>query len=477
MSSTLPDLNFGLCLKALLVLLVIDMLAPPLQVKAQLPFETQKLSQAKLRRIARRDSLMDKKHFGRAAIELGVDEVFVWSLDRYIRNEDYAKISFKTVGYNLNPAHWEWDNDPFQTNQFGHPYHGSYYFSSFRTNGYTFWESVPAAFVGSYLWETFAEVQAPAPNDFINTSFGGIVLGEMTYRLSNKIVNNRSRGFKRQLSEVCALLVNPTNGLNRIMDGKWGKVMRNSNERDSSKVAFNIDIGARRFGVNNTNGSFGWYGHASLLYGTPYEDYKKAFSNIMINVEMGKDDSSNVNTVSVYGSLVGWELSRDSSMKHLAILSANYDFIRNAAFFYSAQSVKMNLISQFVLSRKIKFNTNVGVGPILLAAVPDKYLYKGRDYDYGSGLSVNGSGGINLGDAFFYTINYRGGWVKTINGNNSHYFLHTVSNEVRYAFNKNFALGVEPGYFILKGHYKEHPEVNNTYPYVRASVRYSVTLK
>lgn len=444
---------------------------------AQMPFDSQKLSPVKLRRINRLDSLMDKKRFSRAVIELGADEVFVWSLDRYVRNEDYAKISFSTVWQHLNPGSWEFDNDPFQTNQFGHPYHGSYYFSSFRTNGYTFWQSVPAAFVGSYVWETAAENQKPAPNDFINTSFGGVILGEMTYRLSNKIVNNQTRGFKRQASEVVALLVNPTNGLNRIVDGRWGRVMRNSNERDSSKIALSLYVGARRFGANNTNGNFGWYGHLSMLYGTPYEGYKKAFSNIIVNIEGGKDDSSKVNVVSVYGSLTGWELQADSSMKHLAILSANYDYLRNEAFFYSAQSVKMNLFSQFTLSRKIKLNTALGVGPIILAAVPDMYLFRSRNYDYGSGVAVNGSGKIDLGDALYFSLSYRGGWIKTINGNNSHYFLHAVSNELSYAFNKNIALAAESGYFILEGHYADHPEVNKTYPYVRASVRYSVNLK
>lgn len=443
----------------------------------EMPFDAQKISPRKLRRMNRLDSLMDKKRFGRAVIELGVDEVFTWSLDRYVRNEDYAKISFKTVWHNLNPGSWEWDNDEFQTNQFGHPYHGSYYFNSFRTNGYTFWQSVPAAFIGSYVWETAAEVQPPAPNDFINTSFGGIILGEMTYRLSNKIVNNKSRGFKRQASEVIAFLVNPTFGLNRILDGRWGRVMRNSNERDSSKIALTLDVGARRFGANNTNGSFGWYGHLGMLYGTPYEGYKKAFSNINVNIEVGKDDSSKVNVVSVYGSLTGWELQADSSMKHLAILSANYDYIHNEAFSYGAQSVKMNLFSRFALTRKIKFNTALGAGPILLAAVPDRYFYRGRSYDYGSGFGVNGSGGLNFADAFRASIAYRGGWIKTINGNDSHYFLHTVSTDLSYSFNKNLALAAESGYFILKGNYAAHPEVNNTYPYARASVRYSINIK
>src|SRR3569833_2100563 len=41
-----------------------------------------------------------KKHFGRAVTELEVAEIVPWTIDRYIRKMDYAKISFKTVGNN-----------------------------------------------------------------------------------------------------------------------------------------------------------------------------------------------------------------------------------------------------------------------------------------------------------------------------------------------------------------------------------------
>ena len=428
-------------------------------------------------KITHRDNKIPKKRFGRAAIQLGVMEILPWTYDRYIARKDYAMISFKTVGHNLKPSSWTWDNDPFQTNQFGHPYHGNYFFSAYRSNGYTFWESVPAVFAGSYIWETAAEKQYPAPNDFINTSFGGIVLGEMTYRLSNKVVNNHTRGFKRQASEVLGFLINPMNGLTRIMDGKWGKVTSNPKEADSSRIYAEFDLGLRQFSVNNRDGKFGWYGHVKLLYGTPYEDYKTAFSNIAINAEFGKDDSSKVNLVSVYGSLLGWHIRSADNLRHLAVLSANYDYIRNVAFFYSAQSVKFNFISEYGLFRKFKLNSSFGAGPVLLGAVPDHYLFNGRNYDYGAGFAINAGGGFNLANKLFYTFNYRGGWLRTINGNRSHYFLHAVSSELRYMFVDNVSICAEPGYFNLRGYYKDFDNVSINYPYLRVSARYSLNIR
>lgn len=418
-------------------------------------------------------------HFGRAAAELGLVEIIPWSFDKFLKKADYANISFKSVGHNLKPTSWTWDDDNFQTNQFGHPFHGSQFYNSFRSNGYTFWQSVPATLVGSYIWESTAENQPPAINDFINTSFGGIVLGEMTYRLANKIVNNNSTGIKRQASEVLGFIINPTNGLNRIFDGKWGRVARNS-KRDSSDITAEFDVGLRSFVSDNSNlirnGNFGWYGHIKLLYGTPYKDYETPFSNIAINVEFGKDDSSKVNIVSVYGSLVGWEIKSTEKQQHLAVLSANYDFIHNQAFFYGGQSVKINLLSEYDITKTTKINTSFGAGPILLAAIPDPYLYlpHGRNYDYGPGFALNGGGQLTIADRLFYGINYRGGWIVTINGHPSHYFLHTLSSELSIKLIKGLLLSAESGYFNLHGSYQKYPDVGKNYPYIRLSTRYIV---
>jgi hypothetical protein len=415
-----------------------------------------------------------RKRFIRSAWLWATMEVVPWTFDKVVVHADFVDISWKTVGYNLHLSNWTWDDDDFVTNQLAHPAHGSLFFNSFRSNGYSFWQSTAAAFAGSYIWETFSENQAPAPNDFINTGFGGMVLGEMINRFSNKIIDNRRRGFRRQVSEIFAFMINPTNGLSRIIDGKWGKVYANSPQRDSSRVYAEIDAGMREFRVDHRNWKSGLYGHLKVLYGTPYEDYKTPFSNISVNAEFGEDDSSKVNVVSVYGSLRGWRIAETENSRHLALLTANYDFIDNEAFFYSAQSVRLNLFSEFGLTPKLKFSTVIGAGPILLAAVPDVYTYAGRNYDYCTGAGFNGSGAINLSDRFYFSMNYKGGWFTTLSGTASNYFLHTVSGEVSFRIMDGLSLCAEPGYFSLHGNYRHDPDVDKTYPYFRVSVRYGL---
>lgn len=193
-------------------------------------------------------------------------------------------------------------------------------------------------------------------------------------------------------------------------------------------------------------------------------------------MEVGKDDSSLVNMVSVYGSLKGWEIKSNEKLQHLLILSADYDFLHNSAFFYGGQSVKANFLSEYDITKNTKITTSFGAGPILLAAIPDPYLrlQHGRDYDYGPGLAFNAGGQLTLLNILTYGIHYQGDWTITENGHPSHYFLHAVSSEVTLNVIKSLAFSIESGYFTLHGVYKDYANVDKRYPYLRLSTRYTM---
>jgi hypothetical protein len=419
------------------------------------------------------DDSLTRKKFGHSALLLMASELTPWVVDRYVRQMDYAVISFKTVAHNLKPRSWTWDGDGFITNQFGHPYHGSLFYNSFRVNGYNFWGSSVAAFAGSFLWEVAAENQEPAPNDLINTGFGGIIMGEMTYRLANKIIDNRSRGFKRQSSEIVAFIVNPINGFSRLVRGQWGRFDSNPGRRDSTDILADFNLGLRQFKANRQKGEFGLFGRIRFVYGTGYAQLKKPFSNINISIEFGKDDSSLVNNVHIDGSLIGWNTRSGDRVKQAAIVTANYDFIRNQAFFYSAQSIRLSLNTDVKLWRAIKLTTTIGAGPIVLASVPDPYMFKERFYDYCAGAGFHGTMRLDIGERFTPAIGYRGGWLKTLNGHSSHHFLHAFTAELRYKLKSGYSVAFESGYLDLYGKYKAHQSITNTYPFLRIAARYN----
>jgi hypothetical protein len=452
----------------------------PTDCKSQLPDHTLPFTRDSIKSARVPRSYTLGQRFGRSAFELGLAETLVWGFDRYVKKADYAYINLQTMASHLTPKSWAWDKDPFPTNQIGHPFHGSIFYNSFRSNGFNFWQSAPAAFVGSYLWETFGENELPATNDFINTGLAGVMLGEVTHRLAEKIHNSHRRGFVKKAGEVFAFLINPMDGFNRLADGQWGKTPFYARKGELPAINMDFEVGLRKFTVNTTNpfeqGHFGAFGRIKLIYGTPGKDYKTPFSNFSLVTEFGEDDSSGLNIVSVQGSITGWKTEL-ANTTHLTTITANYDYIRNEAFFYSGESVKLNLLSEFDLPKHSALNTYLGIGPVLLVAIPDAYReFSDRNYDYGSGAAFNAGALLNLNNRLFYNIRYTGSWTRTLNGNRSNYYLSTFINELSLRVGGRLHVSAESGYFKLRGFYKNFPDVFRSYPYLRLSVRYGITI-
>ena len=137
------------------------------------------------------------------------------AFNAYVTKASFAKINFNTIATNLEIGA-VWDHDHFITNFFAHPYHGNMYFNTARSNGYSFWESVPFSFGGSLMWELFMENEPPSTNDLISTTVSGYFLGEVLYRSSSLIIDERLTGFPRVTTEVFAGLLNPMRALYRI---------------------------------------------------------------------------------------------------------------------------------------------------------------------------------------------------------------------------------------------------------------------
>jgi hypothetical protein len=422
--------------------------------------------------------IVPEKHFLRAATELFVVQLIPWSYDKFITKGEWAKLDINSIQRNLKPKNWEWDDNTFKTNQFAHPYHGNLYFNTFRSNGYSFWESVPSAFAGSFIWEVAAETNRFAPNDFINTSLGGITLGEMTHRIARKIVNNRARGTKRQVQEVFGLLVNPVNGVNRLINGEWGRV--HGQVDTGHKLRVDLNIGSRHFNIKTyqtkLRGKEELYVRLGLLYGEKYAESNVPFDHFSALIELGGGDSTYVNNVQVSGALKTWPMENEGDAKHLYTITMNYDFIKNNAFQYGGQSFAFKLLSNWNPKAKVQFTSEVGSGVIALGAVPDKYLFygEGRNYDYCAGIQVMASNKINFDHRFETELNYRGSRFQTINGNPSSYILNTLSADLRGFLNKRFSLAAGVGQYSLNGFFKGFDNVAEIYPFARFSVGYKL---
>jgi Domain of unknown function (DUF3943) len=421
------------------------------------------------------------KRFGRASLEWAAAQILPWAVNRYVRKEEFAKVTGKSILHNLKPSSMEWDDNQFFNNQFAHPYQGSLYFNSFRTNGYNFWESVPAVFVGTYTWETICETHLPAPNDLINTSLGGIIFGEMTNRLSNVILRRKAGKSKGIFREPFAFIINPVGSVNRLMDNR----NRNSVQQagvDYSPVSIVADAGLRHISAKVKSGSANYkkeiFGRIHLQYGDPFRDFKEPFSNFSLITEIGNSDSAKANTLQIEGCIYGRKIKQTDKSDLVFSLSMNYDFFSNSSFVFGVQSFGANWLSRFYLSKNVQMQIKGGAGIIPLAALPNPYMYygEGRKYDYGSGVNIKAGAGINIANRFCYNFNFTGGEAITINGYNSAHSFYSTSSNLRLVIYKGLSFNATSNNYIFSGNYKDYPDVKEHHVFRNFSIGYIIHL-
>ena len=119
----------------------------------------------------------------------------IYGLANLARGQVTARITPKTWWANMEQG-WVWDLDDFTVNQIGHPYQGNNYFNTGRANGLSFYESAAVTAFGSATWEYFGETNHASLNDFINTTLGGIALGEMFHRSAWLVRDTRATGTR-----------------------------------------------------------------------------------------------------------------------------------------------------------------------------------------------------------------------------------------------------------------------------------------
>lgn len=368
------------------------------------------------------DPERQKKHPWKAALEAFAINVGVQCFDQFVMNEEFAKISFHSIKHNIETG-FVWDNDQFSTNLFAHPYHGGLYFNAARSHGMNFWESVPYSFCGSLMWETTCEIEPPAINDLMATTFGGIAIGEVTHRVSNLVFDDRLSGFPRFMREFLGTLICPIKGLNRILSGDaWrvrGKYYK-YHDYQRSPVSFFASAGYRYLADNNTlfRGEGNPYVRFNLVYGDPFDgETTKPYDYFTLDATFGLSSNQPLITgLHLLGRLwsVPVEVSKGTEMEFGIFQHFNY---------YDSQPVKdgtslvpyriseaasfgPGIIYRFPqVGNLTRFEQRVFLDGILLGgSLTDYYNVIDRDYNMGSGYSVKAISFMEFGKVATFQI-------------------------------------------------------------------------
>jgi len=410
------------------------------------------------------------------AVETFGLNVLVFSIDRYVFKFDYSvQVGFNSWKHNIKTG-WEWDTDRFGVNFIGHPYSGNLSFNTARSNGYNFWQSFPFAVGGSLMWEYFGENTLPSYNDVINTPVNGAFIGEITYRISSNILDDRTRGFERVMREIAAGLIDPARGFNRLIQGK---TFRKTNVEVYQKEPLNFTLyaGVQKLDKDpqyaSKSGGYNGILNLQLDYGNPFENRKRKpydFFKLRVGVSSGVGRKY-LDQATGYGILTGKNFMADSGNKAMLLGAYQYyDYWDNKTFELGAIGFGAGIITKLPVNQASKSNlyTSIHIAVVPFAGVstrlPDTTQF--RDYKFGGGMEGKFESTINAGKratasltAYFY-------WIHSYVGLTEDNFITIIKPRVTVSIYKNLSVGFEPAMY-----YNNVNSANNTDKFQRLELK------
>ena len=306
--------------------------------------------------------------------------VFDYLLNQYNRyltdSEDYD-VSSSSIEENFK-GDWVYDSDPFDINQFGHPYQGGMYHGFARSAGHGYWTASAYTLLGSAAWEVLGETTPPSLNDQFTTGLGGSFLGEPLFRMASLLLESGEPGGPRFWRELGAAAMSPSTGFNRWAYGdRFDGVFRSNNPAAytlialgttvSSSVTSNVNVNADPDGqavpqsyetgeiVGDFTLGYGLPGKAGYTYTRPFDYFHFQFTAASSNV---------FENVMSRGLLYGTDYAWGDAYRGVWGLYGTYDYIAPQIFRISSTAVAVGTTAQAWLAGKWALQGSVlgGVG-------------------------------------------------------------------------------------------------------------------
>jgi hypothetical protein len=395
-------------------------------------------------------------------------DVFNWGLARYFFKYDWAKVNTADWKNNFKKGP-EWDVDGFGINFIGHPHTGSFYFNVARSNGYSYWQSLPFAIQGSLTWEYLGENTRPSWNDLINTPVSGMFLGEIFYRISSNVLDDRTRGGQRVFREILAGIINPTRALNRLTQGKMFRI---TNKEVYQKQPLNITLSGGLHVVNDKVSDDNKFGTGSsnamlnmqLDYGDPFETVRrKPFDLFRLRVELSYGtDRHLLDHVNGYGILAGKNIKED---RLLAGIFQHYDYWQNNIFQVASLGFGGGLIARTPVARHSNLYSALHVGIIPFAGNNTQFgpdTSEVRKYNFGGGLQAKLEETFNLNR--WATLGFTGFYyfIHTYNGLPGNSLVGIFKPSITVRLFKNLSIGLEHHIYRNDRFLKHSPNLHVT---------------
>jgi hypothetical protein len=403
-----------------------------------------------------------------AAGETVFTNMGVWAYDRYVKKAEWAYISWSTIKANFR-AGFGYDSDPFFTNLFLHPYHGTLYFNTARSLGLSFWGSTLYSFGGSLMWELFMENQRPSIDDLILTTTGGAYGGEVFYRLSSAVLDDTAAGAGRWWREVLGFVLDPWRGMNRLLFGdacRREDVNRQIREPMTGTLAVSVKWTAFNESLSAARSSFAV--DFGLAYGErdPERVSRQPFDLIFAEGGLRAGAGQAYFNVDTYALLWGRGHRTPRGDEHLLGFFQDYDYLKNEEIEMGGSSFTAGAISVFPLNPRLRLQTSLQAGVMVFGASNNPYTsISSRDYNFGFGPVVKAD------------VRLMNGPRATLGVRVNHYEIYTFRGAAPYTDEsldhltfikaraaaplwKMFGVQAEYAVFYRHTHFKGHPSID-----------------
>jgi hypothetical protein len=292
---------------------------------------------------------------------------------------------------------WVYDIDPFNINQFQHPYQGATMYGLSRSTGHGFWTSLALADVGSFVWKMAGETDPPSVNDMITTGQAGSLLGEALYRMADLVLKEGNTPKPDALHMWGAALLSPPGGLNRWIFGERFKAKLPDTEPATIwqlRIGATTDALARDLstptGILLKRDATAEFAMSYGLPGQPGYEYKHPLDYFDFQGTFFLSDFKNfIENIMIRGLLVGSKTTGSATSKGIYGLYGSFDYISPHLFRVSSTALSFGTTRQYFLSNDLSLQGSLlgGVGygaagsTSIIASTPTNAAI--RDYHFG----------------------------------------------------------------------------------------------
>ncbi len=407
--------------------------------------------------------------FWRAASAVVAINGLTWFYNWHIQRWAWANVGTRSWWDNLEGG-FTWDDDAFGANQVAHPYHGSLYFNSARASGYDFWGSTAYVAAGSLSWELFTENVRPSINDLINTSLGGIALGEVAYRMSSLLTGQNGGRTSRQMG---AFVVNPLSQAQSMLHGTPRLATPRIPETRSTLLA----VGQRRGVGSSPAGETSSHPYVGLTfqYGTVFdEQISRPYDAFEFSIHLSPNEHVVLTHASVSGLLARSTLSRSSGGQLLAGLFQHYDYDDLPFTKSSSQSFSGALLYRGTVAHGTQVDLGLHAEIVPLGAVSSEHgMIRRRDYDFGPGVGGRFTGALRHNGRELVRLDSRTVWVHSLYAADADHLTTTMRLSAAIPVARMVSLGGDVGLTFRRSWYRDQLPVAVKFPQFRAYLIWS----